>query len=79
MWRTSPTLHRSGRHDAKALLRAQLDLATSAVDNAAKVAEAYWGMWGPWCAPMMVGTVEAAAEVQRRYLQTLRGTLGEGS
>ena len=75
MWRTSPTLHRSGRHDAKALLRAQLDLATSAVDNAAKVAKAYWRMWGPWGAPT-VEAVEAAAEVQRRYLETLRGTLG---
>ena len=69
------TTRRNGRDDAEALLRAQVDLATAAVDGSAKVAKAYWRMWGPWGAPT-VEAVEAAAEVQRRYLETLRGTLG---
>ena len=73
MWATTCT--RSGRDDAEVLLRAQVDLTMVAVDVFAKVAKAYWRMWGPWGAPT-VEAVEAAAEVQRRYLETLRGTLG---
>jgi hypothetical protein len=69
------TTRRSGRDDAEAVLRAQLDLAKVAVDGFAQGATAYWLMWGTLGGPAL-RAVETTAEAQRRYLDTLRATLG---
>lgn len=69
------TTRRSGRDDAEAVLRAQLELARVAVDGFTQGATAYWLMWGTLGGPA-IRTVETAAEAQRRYLDTLRATLG---
>jgi len=69
------TTRRSGRDDAEAVLRAQLGLARVAVDGFAQGVTAYWLMWGTLGEPAIL-TVETAAEAQRRYLDTLRATLG---
>ena len=69
------TTRRSGRDDAEAVLRAQLELARVAVDGFAQGATAYWLMWGT-LGETAIRTVETTAEVQRRYLDTLRDTLG---
>ena len=69
------TTRRSGRDDAEAVLRAQLELARVAVDGFAQGATAYWLMWGTLGRPA-IQAVETAAEAQRRYLDTLRATLG---
>ena len=72
MW---TTLGRSGRDDAEVLLRVKLDFASVMVEGFAEGAKAYWLMWGTLGGPA-IGLVEMAAEVQRRYLQSLRSTLG---
>jgi hypothetical protein len=68
------TTRRSGRDDAEAVLRAQLELARVAVDGFAQGATAYWLMWGT-LGEQAIRTVETAAEAQRRYLETLKATL----
>jgi hypothetical protein len=45
------------------------------VDGFAQGATAYWLRWGTLGEPA-IRTVETAAEAQRRYLDTLRATLG---
>ena len=69
------TTRRSGRDDAEAVLRAQLGLARVAVDGFSQGAKAYLLMWGTLGGPA-IQAVETAAEAQRRYLDTLRATLG---
>jgi hypothetical protein len=69
------TTRRSGREDVEAVLRAELRLARVAVDGLAQGATAYWLMWGTLGGPA-IQAVETAAEIQRRYLDTLRATLG---
>ena len=70
MW----TTRRSGRDDAEAVLRAQLDFARVVMDGFAESAKAYWLMWGTLGGPA-IGAVETVAEAQRRYLESLRDTL----
>ena len=69
------TMRRSGRSDAEAVLRIQLDSAMVMVDGFANGAKAYWLMWGTLGGPA-TKAVTTAAEVQRRYLEELRASLG---
>ena len=69
------TTRRSGREDAEAVLRAQLDFARMVVDGFAEGARAYWSAWGALGGPAIL-VVETATEAQRRYLESLRATLG---
>lgn len=69
------TTRRSGRDDAEAVLRAQLDFAVAMLDGFTEGARAYWSAWGMRGAPA-IWAVETAAQAQRRYLETLRATLG---
>jgi hypothetical protein len=68
------TTRRSGRDDAEAVLRAQVDFAKVGVDGFATGAKAYWLMWGT-LGSAAIEAVETAAKVQQRYLEELRGTL----
>lgn len=68
------TTRRSGRDDAEAVLRAQVDLVKVGVDGFATGAKAYWLMWGMLGRPA-IEAVETTAKVQQRYLEELRGTL----
>jgi hypothetical protein len=68
------TTRSSGRDDAEAVLRAQVEFAKAGVDGFATCAKAYWLMWGTLGRPA-IEVVETAAKVQQRYLEELRGTL----
>jgi hypothetical protein len=68
------SMRRSGRDDAEALLRAQIDLAEAMVGNFEKGAKAYELMWGPLGGPA-IETMRMVLKAQRRYLEELKGTL----
>ena len=68
------TMRRSGRDDAEALLRAQLDFAEAMVGNFEKDAKAYELMWGPLGGPA-IETMRMMLKAQRLYLEELKGTL----
>jgi hypothetical protein len=68
------SMRRSGRDDAEALLRAQIDLAEVMVGNFEKGAKAYELMWGPLGGPA-IETMRMVLKAQRRYLEELKGTL----
>jgi hypothetical protein len=61
---------------AKGATRQGLEFAERMVDDMAQSAKLYWRGWGPLGEPM-IQAVEEWANTQRRYLESLRGTLEE--
>ncbi len=59
---------------AEGATRQALAFAERMVNDMAESAKAYWRMWGPLGEPMVQATDEWA-NTQRRYLESLRGTL----
>jgi len=59
------------------LMRTQLEFASMVVDAYAQGAKFWWGFWGGPFGEPAIETVEAVAETQRRYLQTLKDALEE--
>jgi len=59
------------------LMRTQLEFASMVVDAYAQGARFWWGFWGGPFGEPAIETVEAVAETQRRYLQTLKDALEE--
>jgi hypothetical protein len=58
------------------LIQSQLDFASVMVDAYARGAKFWWEFWGPLGEPA-IGVVNAVADMQQRYLQTLKETIEE--
>jgi hypothetical protein len=58
------------------LIQSQLDFASVMVDAYARGAKFWWEFWGPLGEPA-IGAVNAVADMQQRYLQTLKETIEE--
>ena len=67
----------SSRGNGTMLMRTQLEFASMVVDAYAQGAKFWWGFWGGPFGEPAIETVEAVAETQRRYLQTLKDALEE--
>src|SRR5919202_7093228 len=62
---------------AKGATRQGLAFAVRVVNDMAESAKLYWRGWGPLGEPMIQATDEWA-NTQRRYLESLRGSLEQG-
>jgi hypothetical protein len=67
----------SSRGNGTTLMRTQLEFASMVVDAYAQGAKSWWGFWGGPFGEPAIEAVEAVAETQRRYLQTLKDALEE--
>jgi hypothetical protein len=68
----------SPRGNGSMLMRAQLEFASMVVDAYAQGAKFWWSVWGGPFGQPAIEAVEALAQTQQRYLETLKEAL-EGS
>jgi hypothetical protein len=65
----------SSRDNGRTLMRAQLEFASMAVDANAQGAKFWWDFWGGPFREPAIEAVDAVAERQQRYLETLKEAL----
>jgi hypothetical protein len=65
----------SSRGNGSTLMRTQLEFASMVVDAYAQGAKFWWSFWGGPFGEPAIEAVDAVAETQRRYLETLKDAL----